>query len=711
MSVTGTQSYEFGPFRLEPAERRLVRDGQDVPLPPKAFDLLVVLVSRAGRLVTKEDLLQSVWPDTFVEEASLSYTVSLLRKALQSGGDSTRYIDTVQKLGYRFAGSVRPVATGGDLPASARDQAAPPNGPYPALFSWRGAFALGAIVLAAVAAWVLLRQRQEAALPQPLARFEVPVPAHIVLTELDHPVISPDGRHVAFAGLSERRRQLWVQPLKLAEAVPLAGTDGATTPTWSPDSRSLVFFADRQLKRIDVDGGRPISLCCAGMSLRERASSLAWANGVILFSNGPVYRVSDKGGTPEAVTRLDTASHETRHFVADFLSDGRRFVFFTDAPGSSFHVASLDRPHERRAFEIGPVARIQGLSIFSGHLLYVQDRVVIDQPFDEQTLERTGAPTTLDEIDPAPFQPQPSASGTGTLVFRSKWYSLRQLTWRGRDGRVMGVVGRPDVNTHVELSPTAQRAVIIRGGAGLQNRDLWLADLTTGNFSRLTSDPGVESSPAWSPDGRRIAYHSSKPGVTSPFVMEIDTRREDSLLVPATGIVVDDWTPDGRFLVLRNYGATVFALPLEGPRALQKLAADTPYLIDQLQVSPDGHRVAYNSDESDSWEVYVARFPEFTEQRQVSVNGGVQPRWAQGSGELFYLTPDGTMMLVPSKGGATPTFDPPQVLFETSLGPAASVISQFDVIADGQRFLILEPPATRPQTFTYLLNWTHGPNK
>jgi len=708
MSVTGAQSYEFGPFRLEPAERRLVRDGQDVPLPPKAFDLLMVLVSRAGRLVTKEDLLQSVWPDTFVEEASLSYTVSLLRKALQSGDDSARYIDTVQKLGYRFAASVRTVATAGDQAASAGHEPPRPKVAPSSLFSWRAGITLGVLVLATVAVLVLLRQRREAPPSQNLARFEVPLPTNIVLTQFDQPVISPDGRRVVFAGLSEGRRRLWVQRIGSSPPVPLPGTDGATAPAWSPDSRSLAFFADQQLKRIEVDGGRPISLCCAGMPVRGPVLSPAWANGVILFNNGPVYRISDSGGAPEAVTRVDTASHETHHFVADFLSDGRRFVFFSDAPDSGFYVSSLDRPHERRALEIGRVGRIQGLSIFSGHLLYVQDRVVIDQPFDEQTLERRGAPTTLDEIDPAPWQPQPSASRTGTLIFRSKWYSLRQLTWRGRDGRVTAVAGKPDVYNHVELSPDGTRAIVVHGGFGPQNRDLWLADLTTGMFSRLTTDPGVESSPAWSPDGHRIAYHSSRPGVLSPFVMDVDTGREERLLEPPTGIAVDDWTPDGRFLVLRTYGAAVFTLPLEGPRELQRLA-DTPYTEDQLQVSPDGHWVAFNSDESDSWEVYVARFPEFTEKHQISVDGGVQPRWAQDSGELFYLTPDGTMMVVPSTGGFGRRL--PQALFKTALGPASYQNSQFDVTADGQRFLILEPPATRPQTFTYLLNWTDGPNK
>ena len=138
---------------------------------------------------------------------------------------------------------------------------------------------------------------------------------------------------------------------------------------------------------------------------------------------------------------------------------------------------------------------------------------------------------------------QTLASRTGIVVFRSKWYTTRQLAWRGRDGTPMRVVGNPDVYTAVELSPTGTRAVVVRGGSGwVQNRDLWLADLTSGMFERLTSHPGLESSPSWSPDGRRIAYHSSQVGVISPFVMNLETRKEEQLLQPKEGVAVDDWT-------------------------------------------------------------------------------------------------------------------------------------------------------------------------
>ncbi|MGH9372299.1 MAG: winged helix-turn-helix domain-containing protein, partial [Vicinamibacterales bacterium] len=285
MSLHTEHLYEFGPFRLEPAERRLLRDGEEVPLPQKAFEVLVVLVSRAGHLVPKEDLLNQVWAGTFVEEANLSYTVSLLRKALQDRSGSVRYIDTVQKLGYRFTPAVRTLAADGGtldkippsvaVPSTADEQ--PISRPMSEVARPRqwlrgsrrrvGVVAISALLLG-VAAVVLLRKPQEIAPPQP-QRFPVTVPEHITLTRFDQPVISPDGRRVAFTGLTEGSRYLWIRPLDSSMPIRLPGTDGAMLPFWSPDSRSLAFFADRKLKRIDAAGGSVITVCDARFALNQ----------------------------------------------------------------------------------------------------------------------------------------------------------------------------------------------------------------------------------------------------------------------------------------------------------------------------------------------------------------------------------------------------------------------------------------------------------
>ena len=375
MSLSNGDFYEFGPFRLEPAERRLLRGGEHVPLPPKAFDVLVVLVSRAGHLVSKEDLLKEVWPDTFVEEASLSYTVSLLRKALQAEAGQVRYIDTVQKLGYRFTSPVRtltadglPADSGGLSPASPSDEREAPTTAAPVVERsrrWPGAWsiqrattAIGVVGLIA-AVVVLFRYAREVPPPPAEARFDETVPGHIILTNWDHPVMSPDGRRVAFTGVSEGRRQLWVRPLRSSAPIPLPGTEGAFIPFWSPDSKSLGFFADRKLKTIDVERGQPVEICCDSFPIGHTYGG-AWGSGVILFSNGPIYRVRETGGAPEQVTSLDTARHEAWHNVVGFLSDARRFIFISDPPPITYHVASLDDPKQRHPLNLGAAGRIEG---------------------------------------------------------------------------------------------------------------------------------------------------------------------------------------------------------------------------------------------------------------------------------------------------------------------------------------------------------------
>jgi dipeptidyl aminopeptidase/acylaminoacyl peptidase len=434
--------------------------------------------------------------------------------------------------------------------------------------------AVGALV-SGVAAVVLLTQPRGLAPPQTKARFDVIVPEHITLTNIDEPIISPDGRRVAFTGLSKGRRQLWVRTLDAPTPIPLPGTDGAMLPFWSPDSRSLAFFADRKLKRIEAEGTSAITLCNAPSPLGLRSRGVWGSGGVILFTNGPVYRVADTGGESEPVTRLDDSRHEVRHFVYGFLSDGRRFVFGDPYGPPTYYVTSLSAPNERRRLSIGTEASpVRGLSISRGNLIYARQGALVVQPFDETTLESQGAPITLAEVDPelqVLWQPRASASQTGILVFRSGGNAMSQLTRRGRDGGHRGVVASPGLYTQLELSPNGTRAVVVRGGPWPEDRDLWLADLASGILSRLTAGPGVESSPVWSPDERRIAYHASQGGTVSPYIKHLDTGKERLLESPER-LAVDDWTADGRFLVLRSFG-------LEGvrPAACRRAKAPTAF--------------------------------------------------------------------------------------------------------------------------------------
>ena len=224
-------------------------------------------------------------------------------------------------------------------------------------------------------------------------------------------------------------------------------------------------------------------------------------------------------------------------------------------------------------------------------------------------------------------------------------------------------------------------------------------------FSRLTSDPGDDSDPSWSPDERALAFTSTRSGVKTIFKKDLVSGKEEPLVPFDQPAALDQWTPDGRFVIFRTHGKAVYAMPLGGDRTVRTLV-DTSYGEDEVHVSPDGRSVAFESDESGRLEVYVAAFPAFTSKQQISSGGGVQPQWRADSRELFYLAPDGSMMSVrvDAQTGLRPS--PPVRLFSTNILSDWG-LSRYGVTGDGQRFLGLEPVGGVP-SFTVVLNWPNA---
>jgi eukaryotic-like serine/threonine-protein kinase len=334
-------------------------------------------------------------------------------------------------------------------------------------------------------------------------------------------------------------------------------------------------------------------------------------------------------------------------------------------------------------------------------LIYAKGGTIFAQSFDEGRLESKGPPMTL--ADGA--WSGPSVARTGIVVFRMRGYPLTQLTWRTRDGSVLGVVGTPDTFTTVELSPTGNRAAVVRSGPAMYDADLWLADLTSGVLSNLTDYPGHESDPQWGPDERHLVFTSNQAHGFAPVMKDLATGKEERLFEAQGNFFLDDWTPDGRSVIVRGGGA-MYALPLSGERKLQRLP-EIPPGVDQSQVSPDGTWVAFNT--SNHPEVYVARFPSLTDRTQISIAGGVQPRWRGDGRELYYLSQDGTMMAVEVTNDKQLPFRPARPLFKwLTTGVPIVYGSQYDVTADGKRFLVLEPKREPADVFTFLVNWSQG---
>jgi eukaryotic-like serine/threonine-protein kinase len=333
----------------------------------------------------------------------------------------------------------------------------------------------------------------------------------------------------------------------------------------------------------------------------------------------------------------------------------------------------------------------------AGHVFYTRGSGLFARPFDPERLEVSGI--ELQIAEQAGFF---SVSDAGTVVYRPEGLSASRLTWFDRSGRQTGTVGEPAPYGQVVLSPRGRRATVVRFD-GQANADLWDVDLASGIFSRLTTDPADDSDPSGSPDEHALAFVSQRTGREAMFLKDAVSGREEPLGTFGEPAVIDEWTRDSRFIIFRTLGKAVYAMPLSGDRT-PRLLADTPYIEDEVHVSPDGRWVAFQADESGRFEIYVAAFPTFTSKRQISSGGGLQPQWRGDGKELFYLNPDGSLMSVRVDARTEFTASRPVPLFTTNISPfGGSTQPQYAVTADGQRFLGLERVGGG-KAFTFVLN-------
>jgi Tol biopolymer transport system component len=564
---------------------------------------------------------------------------------------------------------------------------------------WRWGVAATVLVLAGAAAagWAVRRTSTPPA--GPLVRFDMVMPAGMTLPDFGWPTVSPDGRAIVVPVSARGIAHLYVRRFDEASFVMLPGTEGARSPFWSPDSRSIAFVASGKLQRVEVSGGPP------GV-IADGASPLggSWnQDGTILFTGAsmrdPILRVAMTGGVAVPATSLDATHGERGHSHPYFLPGGRQFLFTAGGAEGGIYLGSLDSTTVTRVVRD---ATGQGVYLPSGHLLFVQRQTLMAVPFNAAQPQVFATPTLVArQVRAGMF----SAASNGTVVYRPGGDSLVQLAWVGRDGRVVKRIGEPGPYRQIALSPSGNRVALQQGDPEFKAEsdvDLWLLDLTTDVHSRLTTSAGFDGDPVWSPDERALAFTSKRSGQEQLFKKDLVTGAEE--LLADARFVIDEWTSDGRLLVVRTIGAgAVHSIAIDGDRT-PKLLVDTPFDEDQLRVSPDGKWIAFNTDETGRWEVFLARFPDFALKRQISNGGGVQPIWRPDGRELFYLSPDGTVMSVEVRPGEMPQPGVPRVLFETKLTPAPG-LSQYSVSTNGQRFLVAEPVTNDYQTITFMLNW------
>jgi Tol biopolymer transport system component/tRNA A-37 threonylcarbamoyl transferase component Bud32 len=528
-------------------------------------------------------------------------------------------------------------------------------------------------------------------------------------TTFPHDVrISPDGLHVAFVATnSDGRRQLWLRALDADQLELLTGTEDAVSPFWSPDSRSIGYFANGKLYKIDAAHGRPQQLC----DVREDRGG-AWSHdGVILFS-GPdgLHSVSAQGGTPALVTKVD--AKEEAHRWPYFLPDGRHFLFLADAQTTENHhirVGSLDSQETQVLF--GAVTRI--VYAPPGYLLYVNQGALVAHPFDARSLKMTGDPITvaehIAEVGPN-HEFDFSVSENGVLAYQVG-SQKSQLVWYDRAGKKLESLGEPDSYASISLSPDGTRAV-----AGLldpdgRQSDVWLLGLARGAKARLTFNPESDGDPVWSPDGKRIAFSSNRlgDGHIHLYNTSANGTGDDQLLLTASADdIPTSWSHDGKNILFMRFagdGSTsVWLFSIDEHQAKPLLRSPS---FDQgaPAFSPNGRFIAYDSTESGRLEVYVQTFPLSAQKWVISSAGGTLPRWRADGRELFYITEDGKLMSAELKSDSSFENVVTKQLFQTDIKRAPGY--PFAVTPDGSRFLLNSPAeANNPAPMIVVLNWT-----
>jgi len=515
--------------------------------------------------------------------------------------------------------------------------------------------------------------------------------------------VSPNGRRLVFAASGDGKSQLWVRPLDALTAQPLPGTAGAMLPFWSPDSRFVGFFADGKLKRIDISGGPPQTLADAPAGRGGTWS----ADGVIVFTPtnaSPLLRVSAAGGTSSPVTKVDEGG--SSHRAPWFLPDGRHFLYERSGGTAShitIHVGSLDSQVDQAVGEADSNALY-----FDGHLLFLRQNTLMTQPFDTNRRATTGDAVPIAEDIQHTFNPGAvgcfSVSSAGLLAYQTGTAGGDvQLTWFDRKGKPLGTLGEPANIGDIEFSPD-RKSLATRNS----DMDLWIYDVARGIRSRFTFGPHAGSYVVWSPDGGTVIFNSNRKGPYDMYRKTSDGAGAEELLY-ADNFAKNptSWSPDGKFLLYSvsapKTGLDLWVLPMTGePKPFPFLRTD--FNETSGRFSPDGRWVAYQSEESQRFEVYVAPFPGPGGKRQISTGGGSFPRWRQDGREIFYVDPGARLMAaeVNVKGGALevgavrPLFGPIQTGY----------FYLYDVSADGQRILAAVASQQASEPVTLVQNWT-----
>src|SRR5687768_12714939 len=574
--------------------------------------------------------------------------------------------------------------------------------------------ALAATVTAAVVGILYWQARQP---QQPVTessaavatRSEIPAPPDIVVGAI---ALSPDGRRLAFVGRQGLTTRLWVRALDSVTAEPLGNTDGADYPFWSPDGRSLAFFAEGKLKRIELSGGPAQALADA-----SNARGGTWGrSGVIVFSpnSQSLSRVPAGGGRVEEITALDASRGELSHRWPVFLPDGERFLYLSTGSveeNRGLYLTSLARTSSTFVMR----TETSGVYAEPGYLLFRRDATLMAQRFNADTARLEGSAVTLamplavNGLERSQFD-----ISSGTLVYRrGTFLGQSELVWVDRAGKRLGQIGMAGDFRAVRISPDGRLVAFAIEDQRVGTPDVWIHDMTRDDSSRFTFDPGTDRDPIWSPDSARLAFRANRHERFNVYARALDGVGSEQLLYDSReNANPHDWSRDGQFLLFTRdkangkTGRDIWALPADGKRPPYPVLA-APLNQDYPRFSRSGRLISYQTGDSGRNKVFVMPYPDTGARWEISPDGGGQPIWRADGKELFYVAPDNTVMAVDVREDKmTVDFGTPRRLFQAAIVilPARQPSWTWDVAPDGQRFiLILAKDDDAPVTL--MTNW------
>jgi serine/threonine-protein kinase len=519
-------------------------------------------------------------------------------------------------------------------------------------------------------------------------------------------LLSPDGATLAFSAEQGGQTRLYIRKLDQLQAAPLAGTEGANYPFFSPDGQWLGFFADRKLKKVSITGSAAVNLCDA-----EWGRGGTWADDdTIIFSptsgNSPLLRVPAAGGTPLAFGTLSQGATTQRWPQA--LPGGKAVLYTEHSTNTGFEAANLvvasvsaDPSAKAGPSKVVVPRAYYGRYVPSGHLIYIQQGTLFAAPFDPVRLETTGpAVPAIEGLTSSPSSggAQVAFSSEGTLAYvRGANDSVAtSIDWMTRDGKTSVLRATKAEWVHPRFSPDGRKlALDIDDG---KQRDIWVYDLERETLRQLTFDSGNDALPVWTPDGKRIVFGSdrARPGIRNLYWVNADGTGEVTRLTDSA----DDqrpfsWHPSGKFLAFVAIGANqgdLLVLPMDGDAAMGlSPGKPTTFLATPAgefgpQFSPDGRFIAYFSDEAHGvgYDVYVRPFPGPGGPWRISTGDGIWPRWSRVAPELLFVSGHKVMFARFAVKGDSFRADTPQLWSPTSI-QATSDASPYDLHPDGKQ--------------------------